>query len=120
MGGMGESLAGFYFDAKHGGCLRRIVRRGDGRFKVLGVHGDDEDPPHQYWYAMVDMGQHALGAASEEYSLAVDFSGKPSKKAKKMKATWNRRKRCIYWEDGNTWQKLFVHWKQFSPMLASR
>lgn len=118
MGEAGESLAGFYFDPKHGGCLRRIVRRGDGRYKVLGVHGDDEDPPHQYWYAMIDV--RASASASEECSLAVDFSGKPSKATKRMEATWNRRKRCIYWEDGNTWQKLFVHWKQFIPLLAGR
>ena len=103
------NIAGFYFDQKHGGCLRRIIRKGHATFKIHGVFGDDEYPTHGYWFAMINIDAKKN---DEEYYLSIDFSGKPGKKRIKYKAIWNSRKRTIEWYDGNIWQKLFVHNKQ--------
>ena len=99
---MQEKLIGFYSDPKHGHCLRRI-RNVNTKIRIDGVYGDDEPNTGGYWYAYIKI----LNSSSGYYNLEVDFTGKPIKKKKTLRAKWFPLERCIKWEDGNTWKKLY-------------
>jgi len=104
---MKEKITGFYSDPKHGHCLRRI-RNVSTKIRIDGVYGDDEPDTNGYWYAYIKI----VGSSSNYYNLEVDFTGKPIKKKKILTAKWYPSERCIQWEDGNTWKKLYHNFKQ--------
>ena len=92
-------LEGFYYDPKHGGCLRRIERLGPETWIVHGVYGSDEAPrTGEYWWAwMEDAG---------DGGVRVDFEGK-CKRRRHYRARLVGTALC--WDDGNAWQRLHVH-----------
>lgn len=94
-------MEGYYFDPKHGGCLRRIVtvRRGL-VYSVVGVYGDDEPMTGRAWTACITV--------DDAGTLVVDFAGKPIKHERFLTASYDAAARTISWCDGNTWTKLFV------------
>lgn len=99
-------LHGYYYDPLHGDCLRRVRRTGPFTYAIDGVFGDDEQPrTHAYWSAVVRIADPA-----KPHVLRVDFSGKPGKVPRTLRAT--HAGRTIRWEDGNVWRKLYVHAKQ--------
>ena len=106
------SLAGFYHDPKHGGCLRRITRYG-GAYRIHGVYGDDEPRTHGYWHASLAVASRTRDA----WDLRVDFSvGKPIKADDPLlRGTFEPAHRRIRWEDGNAWHQLFAHARQLRP-----
>lgn len=92
-------LTGWYFDPKHGGCLRTIRPLSDGRYRIFGVYGDDEAPhTHQAWFADVRF--------TSSTTMCVDFAGKV--KPQRF-LTAQVRQRTIVWEDGNVWIRMYVH-----------
>lgn len=99
-------IQGWYYDPKHGGCLRVVRRASADTYVIHGVYGDDEPGTHGYWSAVA----RATGRDGERTHLEVDFAGKPIKPDRFLCATHRGRK--IRWEDGNTWHKLFVHPRQ--------
>ena len=105
---METNLLGYYVDPKHGTCLRRI-RCVNGKIKIDGVYGDDEPTTNEYWYALINI----KSICDKYYLLDVDFGGKPTKKKRILTAKFFPGKRCIKWEDGNTWKKLYYNNKQF-------
>lgn len=95
-------LEGYYFDPKHGGCLRRIVAVQRGAvYSVVGVHGDDEPRTGTPWTAL-------MYYSRDDGTLLVDFAGKPIKPERFLTASYNAEARRISWCDGNTWTKMFV------------
>ena len=92
---------GYYYDPKHGGCLRRIRNTGPDEYIIDGVYGRDEQPrTGRYWHATVRaQGTH----------LDVHFDGKC--KLRKH-YTARLRNRSILWDDANVWIRLYVHPKQ--------
>lgn len=109
-------MEGFYFDPKHGGCLRRIWRVGTGVFRVGGVYGDDERQTGNYWFATASVA--GVADARGRVPLTVDFSrGKPCKTRTVYAAHWSPVRRRIRWDDGNAWVKLYVHPRQLLGAL---
>ena len=98
-----RGLAGYYYDPKHGGCLRRV--HDDGR--IVGVYGSHETgTPGTVWTA------HASAIHGDPiWNLRVDFSGKPLKRNHFLFARFSNH--SIRWQDGNEWKKLYVHPQQF-------
>lgn len=116
-------VAGFYFDPRHGGCLRRIVKVGADAYKIYGVYGSDEgvqvarnveyDPEpseltHNFWHASLRVQKKT----EHLQHLAVDFTGKAGKKRLQYTAIYDAKKRTIDWDDTNTWKQLYYHDKQ--------
>lgn len=96
-------MEGWYYDPKHGGCLRRVVCSGS-RFTILGVYGSDESPrTHQSWTADVTVVGRGPG---DLVKLVVNFTGKVKRKKMHL-ATYVAR--TIRWDDGNVWLQLYVH-----------
>jgi hypothetical protein len=94
-----RTMDGFWFDPKHGGCLRRIVRVDATTYHVRGVYGDDEAiAPGQPWTAVI---------AWSDGCYRVDFAGKPTKKTRFL--TVRHRGRRLVWCDGNVWRRMYLH-----------
>lgn len=102
-------MEGFYFDPKHGGCLRRIVRVDANHLAILGVYGDDERWPGAPWHAVM----WEEGAPGHWH---VHFTGKV-KRRKHYRAV--SRGRSLHWDDGNAWQRLYVHASQLGHADAT-
>ena len=100
-----EMLTGYYFDPKHGGCLRRIVGIGE-EYRVIGVYGSDEASVG-VWHAVVTPGK----ASWRGYvPLTVNFTGKTElTHALIYRARYWPVYRSITWEDGNRWTRMYVH-----------
>lgn len=96
---------GMYYDPKHGGCLRRVVDEGS-KLRIIGVYGDDEPGTGGTWTARAE--KRAV-RQNGDVSYDVDFSGKPSKRERQMRAVYHPARRCITWSDGNEWKQLFVN-----------
>ena len=97
-------MEGFYYDPKHGGCLRRIVRLDQGGYGILGVYGSDEPWPGEPWHAI-------MWEEGGRGRWHVHFVGKV-KRRKHYRAV--SRGRALDWDDGNTWVRLFAHPSQFA------
>lgn len=93
-------LSGFYYDPKHGHCLRKIAFSKRKGWQILGAYGDDEPPhrPGEAWVASVKVsGLH----------LEVDFHTKSVDHARVYAALYCPTERIIRWQDGNTWVRLY-------------
>jgi len=98
-------MNGFYFDPKHGGCLRRIRKVNQMTYRIDGVYGSDEIGTHGYWSACA----RVVRTSRTSTMLRVDFKGKPSKVDRYLSAEYKHSTRRIHWEDGNVWTKMFTH-----------
>jgi len=88
----------YFYDPKHGGCLR-IIRKVDKNLWVInGAYGNDEKQKG-HWVAF------AKKIKDKNYNLEVDFSHKKVNHAQIYKALWKNRK--IHWQDGNTWIQMY-------------
>ena len=89
-------MEGYYFDPKHGGCLRTVRRTSNDDYLILGVYGSDEacEGP---WHA------HATRLWGNVFR--VDFAGK-AKRRRFLRCALHSRH--ISWDDGNVWKRLFV------------
>lgn len=94
--------AGFFYDPKHGECLRRITKVNDRLYRITGAYGKDEKNTGDKWTAL-------MYEVSKNY-YKVDFSGKKHAKIKELFVTWNPRNRTLTWQDKNQW-KLLYSWK---------
>jgi hypothetical protein len=94
----------YYYDPKHGGCLRVITKEGPKQFRIKGAYGSDEKETG-YWFANIEE-IDMIEKNETKYNLIVDFSEKKEiTHSKKLYARKDRRK--IYWEDGNIWKQLY-------------
>lgn len=116
-------IEGFYFDPWHGGCLRRIAKTSENRFKIYGVYGNDDvvklpknveyhkegsEMTNKYWYATC----HVHESHGSKHHLKVYFGGKRSKKRLHYDAIYDEKKRQINWDDTNVWKQMYYHPKQ--------
>ena len=116
-------VEGFYFDPWHGGCLRRIAKVNENKYKIYGVYGNDEntrlpknveyhtegsETTNKYWYATL----RVCYVDKNFYHLKVYFGGKKGKKRLHYDAVYDEKKRHIKWDDSNTWKQLYYHKKQ--------
>ena len=46
-------LTGYYYDPKHGGCLRKISKIDENSFKIIGAYGNDEPNTNKKWTAIM-------------------------------------------------------------------
>jgi len=100
-------MEGYYYDPKHGACLRRIRRVDQSRLVIDGVYGDDEPVSAGHpWTAHV----HVLSSTNGETDVIVDFAGK-QKRRKLYRAVYANR--YLHWDDGNVWVQMFTHSGQF-------
>jgi hypothetical protein len=100
-------ISGFYYDPKHGGCLRRIKKTEDGSYMIVGVYGNDEKSTGKVWTAAVTY------LDQEKYK--VDFSGKPFKLGPRKEQIFQvRGGGDLFWDDGNVWKKLYFAPEQLS------
>ena len=107
------SPAGYYFDPKHGGCLRTITAWGKGRYIVLGVYGDGERrSPGTFWSAvLVAKG----GEKDGRVPFAASFTGKDKEEeGKEMEVSLGVKDRSLRWSDKNVWLPLHVHPRQLA------
>ena len=95
-------IVGYYYDPKHGGCLRKITRINKNSFKIVGAYGDDEPDTNKKWYA-----EMRKTNTKDEY--LVDFTGKKHVNHGSYIAKWIEKDRILMWEDGNRW-KLMYDW----------
>lgn len=97
-------LEGYYFDPKHGGCLRKIVKIDNCTFKITGAYGDDEPQTGEKW--------NAIAKKIKKDLYLVNFGGKKHVIHGDYKAKWNKSKRVLEWEDGNYWKLMFDWYKK--------
>lgn len=100
---MDKSL--YYFDPKHGGCLRILSKTDNDSYIINGAYGSDEKKKG-YWTATAKKSK-PFEYEGEKYNLVVDFSMKTDKKHDD-KYYARKRGRKIHWQDGNTWQQLYA------------
>ena len=105
-------LSGFFYDPKHGGCLRHVLydaQRNVGT--IRGAYGDDE-PPHRPGTPWT-----ATFVVVDASCLVVHFGGKDVTHAKTYEAFWCPAQRVLRWEDGNTWFHAYGRgtWRTRSP-----
>lgn len=94
----------YYYDPKHGGCLRVMTKDSGDTYKIKGMYGDDESEKG-YWSAITTPIEPIV-KNGKKYDMIVDFSGKKEiTHAKKLYARTKGRR--IYWEDGNIWKQLY-------------
>jgi len=93
-------MEGYWFDPKHGGCLRLISKDEKGAYVIHGAYGDDEPPANaeEYWFARAE--------SSSDGAFLVDFVGKPHKVRKRYSASLYGRN--LHWDDGNVWRKAYT------------
>lgn len=97
------SVEGFYYDPKHGNCLRRILRSGLNTYTIQGVYGDDEKgATGTPWTAIMTETRPGI--------FSIDFSGKPTKRTRVMTARLVERR--LRWSDGNEWRSLYYNARQ--------
>lgn len=100
---MDKSL--YYFDPKHGGCLRIMNKTDKDSYIINGPYGSDENK-EGYWAAdarKTKLFEHK----GKKYNLIVDFSMKSEKIHKNI--YYARMKgREIHWQDGNTWYQMYT------------
>ena len=87
----------YFYDPKHGGCLRQMRKIAPNFYIINGAYGSDEGKTG-YW---------AATAKKKGNELTVDFTMKKKLKHKPIyKAIWKNRE--IHWEDGNIWKELYA------------
>lgn len=93
----------YYYDRKHGGCLRVITNEGQGQYRIKGAYGNDETEKG-YWFANAEE-TTVIEKNNSKYNLIVDFSEKKeiTHDVKQYAYKFGRK---IYWEDGNIWKEL--------------
>lgn len=112
-------MEGLYYDPKHGGGLRTVVRtetkrwwiRGNGEEKYIirGVYGSDEAPhTGKVWSAVARK-------KSGETRYVVDFAGKPIKKDRHL-LCWREGEDGVRWQDGNLWKRMRFHPRQLDTL----
>lgn len=94
----------YYYDPKHGGCLRVITKETDNTYRIKGMYGEDETEKG-YWFATITPIDN-IEKDGNTYNAIVDFSEK-KQITHTTKLYAYKRGRRIYWEDGNTWKQLY-------------
>lgn len=90
----------FFYDPKHGNCLRTISKIDKDLYIINGAYGSDEGKKG-HWAAI------AKKTNNKKWNLEVNFLYKKIIKHKPIYlANWKNRK--INWEDGNTWLQLYA------------
>lgn len=97
-----SGIQGYYVDMKHGKCLRKITKLEDENYIIQGTYGDDEGDENtgKEWTASM--------TATDMKVLKIDFSKKKTAHGDTLFALWSTSDRCIFWEDGNVWFKLYA------------
>lgn len=96
-------MDGWYFDPKHGGCLRRVRRVTSTSYRIDGVYGDDEAVGAGVpWHAVARVVAREPGVLR----LKVFFVGK-LKRRRTYDAAYAER--VLHWDDGNAWIQMYVH-----------
>lgn len=98
-------IEGFYYDPKHGMCLRKITLMQDntlGAYKITGAYGNDEPNTGTKWTAKVLK-------TKKKNVYYVDFSDKKHATHGGYMVTYDPNKRTLNWEDGNVWNQMY-HW----------
>lgn len=98
-------MEGFYYDPKHGHCLRRVVKLSPTHYRILGVYGNDEGVASGGTWT-------AIATRVSPATYSVNFAGKPTKRDQIM--TVRQRGKDLHWSDRNVWRRLFVHSSQLN------
>lgn len=97
---------GYFFDPKHGGCLRIISRARGRTLRIRGAYGSDEPDTGTAWTATASMDSRTLHG---DVPLTVHFAGKKHlTHSPHYTATWHPKRRRITWQDGNTWTQMYT------------
>ena len=89
----------YFYDPKHGGCLR-LIRKVDNFFMIDGAYGSDEGKKG-HWFAIAKKLKN-----NKNFNLEVSFTYKSKiKHIPLYKCNWINRE--IHWEDGNVWKELY-------------
>ena len=92
---------GYYFDPKHGGCLRKIAYfKKNNTYQIIGAYGNDEPDTGKKWTAVINK-------TNKVNIFKVNFSGKKHITHGDYTFKWNKRDRKLYWEDGNVWILMY-------------
>jgi hypothetical protein len=94
------TLAGFYYDAARGGCLRRVRKLSRDQYNVTGATSDEAPP----WSGTLRV---LARKGDERWMLQLERPA--SFHPRLVRGQWQPRARCVRWEDGATWHKMFVH-----------
>lgn len=104
------TLDGFYYDPKHGNCLRRVeTLKKDEEYRIRGVYGDDEPHTGSPWSAVMEKAHDDTSA-----TFRVDFAGK-AEREERFATAWpcasqnGKLGPDICWSDGNRWLRLYNH-----------
>lgn len=100
------SLAGLFYDPKHGGCLRKVTLPYANRVVVRGVYGSDEVAPGAPW---VVAGTVERKNADGTWVIRFDFRTKKDRTKDSYVAVWRPQRRSLEWDDGNCWRQMHVH-----------
>ena len=99
------TLAGYFYDPKHGGCLRRVRVRGS-RVTVRGVYGADEAAPGAPW---TTTGVVERRLPDGTWEVRFDFRAKADRARDAYVARWRPARRALEWDDGNCWRQMHFH-----------
>jgi hypothetical protein len=96
----------YFYDPKHGNCLRTITKVDKNTYIINGAYGSDEGGKG-HWAALATKEPKEKKYKNMSYNLIVDFKYKKKiTHVPKYHALWKGRK--IHWEDGNTWLQLYA------------
>jgi hypothetical protein len=94
----------YFYDPKHGNCLRVLYKNDKNTYIINGGYGNDEGKKG-YWAAILHKKSN-FQYKEDTYNCSIDFSMKKRKNHKNIyHAYWSDRK--IKWQDGNTWIQLY-------------
>ena len=95
----------YFYDPKHGGCLRILTRIDDNKSIIKGAYGNDEKEKGHWFAEVTHFTEKTVG--TRKYNMKVDFK---NKKGLTHKPIYNAymKNREIKWEDGNIWKELYA------------
>ena len=106
-------LTGYYFDPKHGGCLRTIFRYTDTTYALMGAYGDDEVLTQgDLWSGKIEI----KAMVENHIPFRLVFTGKETSK-EYIEGKFMILSKTLEFSDNNTWLPMYAHPKQLLPNL---
>ena len=100
---MDKSL--YYYDPKHGNCLRIMNKVDTNIYIINGAYGSDEGK-NGYWAATAEKKKNFY-YKGDKYNLVVNFFLKKKIIHKQIYYAYMSARK-IKWQDGNTWIQLYA------------
>ena len=96
----------YYYDPKHGWCLRMVTRVDKTTSMIKGAYGDDEELKG-FWFAKIEHLSENKEIDGKQYNMIVDFEMKKELAHKRKLYAYMGSNRKIRWEDGNVWLQMY-------------